>query len=189
MYNFLGANRQFDWIEISIVPDKSDEHTTIYDSYNREMAAQLIKTLQLCNFTEIYILASKKKYSVDNLIQRHLLYKQFLAWNCNGSSVVPLSDYMDNPIFQELPDEERYYSLKSDERVYPDLRASPGYVKEAEKVERKDSKVNLQITLKDAANFNLRVRIWAYSLSEYLYVLSKSGLTLKHRTYAINQSD
>ena len=35
----------------------------------------------------------------------------------------------------------------------------------------------------------MRVRIWAYSLSEYLYVLSKSGLTLKHRTYAINQSD
>ena len=32
---FLGANRQFDWIEISIVNDKSDKHTTIYDSYNR----------------------------------------------------------------------------------------------------------------------------------------------------------
>ena len=96
---------------------------------------------------------------------------------------------MDNPIFQELPDEERYYSLKSDERVYLDLRASSGYVKEAEKVERNDAKVNLQITLKDAADFNLRVRIWAYSLSEYLYVLSKSGLTLKHRTYTINQSD
>ena len=96
---------------------------------------------------------------------------------------------MDNPIFQELPDEERYYSLKSDERVYLDLRASSGYVKEAEKVERNDAKVNLQITLKDAADFNLRVRIWAYSLSEYLYVLSKSGLALKHRTYTINQSD
>ena len=27
------------------------------------------------------------------------------------------------------------------------------------------------------------------SLSEYLYMLSKSGLTLKHRKYAINQSD
>ena len=32
---FLGANRQFDWIEISIVSDKSDKHTTTYDSYNR----------------------------------------------------------------------------------------------------------------------------------------------------------
>ena len=39
------------------------------------------------------------------------------------------------------------------------------------------------------ADFSLRVRVWAYSLSEYLYVLSKSGLTLKHRTYTINQSD
>ena len=93
---------------------------------------------------------------------------------------------MDNPIYRELPDEE-YFGLKSDERVYLDLRASSGYVKEAEKLERNDSKMNLMITLKEAAIYNLRVRIWAYSLSEYLYVLSKSGLTLKHRTYAINQ--
>ena len=185
---FLGANREFDWIEICIVPDKSHKHTTTYDSYNREMAAQLIKTLRLSNFTELYSLTTEKKYSTDNLTENHLLYKQFLAWNCNGSSVAPISDYMDNPIFQELPDEETYFSLKSNEKVCLNLRASSGYVKEAEKLERNDSEINLQITLKDTADFNLRVRIWAYSLSEYLYVLSKSGLTLKHRTYTINQS-
>ena len=50
---FLGSSRQFDWTEISIVPDKSDKHTTIYNSYNRELASQTIKTLQLSNFTEI----------------------------------------------------------------------------------------------------------------------------------------
>ena len=55
-------------------------------------------------------------------------------------------------------------------------------VREAEKLERNDSTVIL-------TDFNLRVRIWAYSLSEYLYVLSKTRLTLKHRTYTINQSD
>ena len=44
----------------------------------------------------------------------------------------------------------------------------------------------MQITLKKVAQFNMRVRIWAYSLSEHLYVLSKSRLPLKHRTYAIN---
>ena len=87
---FLGANRQFDWIEISIVNDKSDKHTTIYDSYNRELAAQNIKTIQLSNFTEIYSLTNEKKYSIDNLTQKHLLYKQFVAWHCNGSSVAPL---------------------------------------------------------------------------------------------------
>ena len=55
-------------------------------------------------------------------------------------------------------------------------------VREAEKLERNDSTVIL-------TDFNLRVRIWAYSLSEYLYVISKTRLTLKHRTYTINQSD
>ena len=162
---FLGANRQFDWIEISIFPDKSDKQTTIYDSYNTEMAAQLIKTLQLSNFTEIYSLTNEKRCNIDNSTQKHLLYKQFVAWNCNGSSVAPLTDYMDNPIFRELPDEEEYFDLKSDEKVYLDLRATSGYVKEAEKLERNDSKINLQITLKNAPSFNLRVRIWAYSLS------------------------
>ena len=29
---FLGANRQFDWIEISIVLDKSDKHSASYDN-------------------------------------------------------------------------------------------------------------------------------------------------------------
>ena len=118
-----------------------------------------------------------------------MLCKQLVAWNCNGSSVAPLTGYMNNPIFQELPYEDTYFSVKNDERVYLDLRASSGYVKEAEKLERNNSKINLHINLKAAAKYKLRVRIWAYSLSEYLYVLSKSGLTLKHRTYAINQID
>ena len=134
-------------------------------------------------------MTNEKKYDIDNLTQKHLLYKQFVAWNCNGSSIAPLTDYIDKPIYRELSDEEEYYSLKSDDKVYLDLRASSGYVKEAEKLERNDSKINLQITLKKAAKFSLIVRIWAYSLSEYLYVLSKSGLTLKHWTYAINQSN
>ena len=123
------------------------------------------------------------------MTQRYLLYKQFVAWNCNGSSIAPLTEYMNNPIFQELPDEDTYFSAKNDERVYLDLSASSGYVKEAEKLERNDSKINLQTNLNAAARYKLRVRIWAYLLSEYLYVLSKSGLTLKHRTYAINKSD
>ena len=76
---FLGANRQCDWIEISIVPDTSNKHTSIYDSYNRKMAAQLIKTLQLSNFTEIYSLTNEKRYNIDNLTKKHLLYKQFVA--------------------------------------------------------------------------------------------------------------
>ena len=63
---------------------------------------------------------------MDNLTQRHLLYKQFVTWSCGGSSVMPLSDYMNNPVFQELVSEDDYFDVKSDGRMYLDLRASSG---------------------------------------------------------------
>ena len=47
-----------------------------------------------------------------------------------------LTEYMNNPIFQELPSEDDYFDVTRDDRIYLDLRASSGYVKEAEKLER-----------------------------------------------------
>ena len=77
---------------------------------------------------------------------------------------------MNNPIFQQFVKEDQYFDVRSDERIYLDLRATSGYVKEAEKLERNDSKINLHIILKVAAAKKLRLRVWAaYSLGEYLY--------------------
>ena len=157
---FLGANRQFDWIELSLVYDKSGKHTMIYDSYNHELAAKRIKLVRLSNFTEVYSFPNEKKYDVDNLTQRHLLYKQSVAWSCGGSSVAPLSDYKNNPVFQELPSEDEYFDVRGDERMYLDLRASTRYVNEAEKLERNDSKINLHILLKEAATKKLQLQVW-----------------------------
>ena len=162
--DLLGANRQFDWVEFSLVYDKSDKHTAIYDSYNHELAAKRIKSVRLSNFTEIYSLTNEKIYDVNDLTQRHLLYKQFVAWSCDGSSVAPLSDYLNNPVFQELPSEDEYFDVRSDERMYLELRVSSGYVKEAEKSERNDSKINLHILLKEAATKKLRLQV---SLGEF----------------------
>ena len=157
--DFLGANRHFDWIELSIVYDKSDKHTSIYDSYNIELAAKTVKSVKLSNFTEIYSLTNEKKYDTDNLTQKYVLYKQFVAWSCNKCSTAPLSDYINNPVYQELIDEENYCAERSDERIYIDLRASSGYTNAAEKLERNDSKINLYLLLKSAATKNLRVRM------------------------------
>ena len=37
--NFKGAQRQFDWLEISILYDKYYQHTTIYEIYDLELAS------------------------------------------------------------------------------------------------------------------------------------------------------
>lgn len=67
---FLGANRQSDCLEIPLVFDKSDKCTTLYDSYNVDLASKYIKLVKLSNFTNISSLTNEKKYDTDNLAQK-----------------------------------------------------------------------------------------------------------------------
>ena len=102
----IGANRQFNWTEISLVYNKSDKHLTIYNSYNAECAARLTKSLELANISEEYIPLNTLRLNTSNDLEKHLLYKQFLAWDTSGCSVAPVIDLIVNPTAQELPDEK-----------------------------------------------------------------------------------
>lgn len=42
---------------------------------------------------------------------------------------------------------------------------------------------------KARANKKLRLRIWAHAFGEFLYVLSRQGLTLCHKIYSMSQQD
>ena len=44
---FKGAQRQFEWLEISLVYNKSYQHLTIYGSYDLELAAKMIQSIKL----------------------------------------------------------------------------------------------------------------------------------------------
>ena len=41
--DFKSCDRQFDWLQMSLLYDKSNKHLTIHDSYNAECAARMIK--------------------------------------------------------------------------------------------------------------------------------------------------
>ena len=45
--NFCGLNKQIEWLEISLVFDKSDQHQTVYDSYDVELVAKYVQVLAL----------------------------------------------------------------------------------------------------------------------------------------------
>ena len=47
-------------VELSLVYDKSDKHTTIYNSYDVELTAKTIKSVKLSNFTKAYSLTNEK---------------------------------------------------------------------------------------------------------------------------------
>ena len=144
---FKGCDRQFDWLEISLLYDKSDDHLTIYDSYNAECAARMIKNIELSNISDAYSAADMMKFDISNDTQKHLIWKQYVAWHCNGYTTAPISDYINNPVFQELLLESDYFGSRSDEKIYIDLWDSLGYREEIEKPSRNDSKLDVKIEL------------------------------------------
>ena len=47
--NFLWLNKQIEWLEIFLVFDKSDQHQTVYHSYDVELVAKYVQLLALQN--------------------------------------------------------------------------------------------------------------------------------------------
>ena len=116
--DFKGCDRQFDWLEISLLCDKSDKHLTIYDSYNAECAARMIKKIKLSNISDSYSATNMMKFDISNDTQKHLLWKQYVAWHCNGYTAAPISDYINNSVFQELLLESDYFGANNNTRLY-----------------------------------------------------------------------
>ena len=146
--NFKGSDRQFDRLEISLLYDKSDKHLTLYDSYNAECAARMIKSVELSNISDAYSATNLLNYDINNNTQKHLLWKQYVAWHCNGYTAAPTSDYINNPIFQELLLENYYFGNKSDEKIFVDLHDSMGCTDEIEKPSRNPIKLPVTIETK-----------------------------------------
>ena len=74
------CERQLDWLKIYLVYDKSDIHTTLYDSYNAKCAARMIKNIELSNISDTYSATNTMKFNINNDTQKHLLWKQYTAW-------------------------------------------------------------------------------------------------------------
>ena len=63
----------------------------------------------------------------------------------------PLTNYVHNKIFQELPSEEELFST-TDTRAYIDVRDSKGYTGELQKLRRDDSNTVLYLLTITATN-------------------------------------
>ena len=160
---FKGAQRQFEWLEISLVYEKSYQHLTIYDSYDLELAAKMIQSIKFENATLTYSLTWKHEYNYKNEDEKNILYKMFIAYNCNGCSTAPLTQYNNNEIHQYITPEEEYRLNTRDDRIYIDVRRSQGYTNELEKLTRDDSSLAVVINLKEAAKKKMRLRITGFS--------------------------
>ena len=157
-------------------------------SYDLELA-KLIKTVKFKKTARTYSLTGKLSYSLEVEDEKHILYKMLAAYNCNGCSSALLMQYINNEIYQEMSDEDKFADNERDDRSYIDIRRSKGYTDELEKINHDDSGVALHIKLKEAAAKKLRIRITGFSQAEYWYVLSNKGYVICCKNYNISKSD
>ena len=186
---FKGSQRQFEWLEISLVYDKSYQHLTIYDSYDLELAAKMIQSIKFENKISTYCLTGKLECNYKNEDEKNIFYKMFIAYNCNGRSTAPLTQYKNNEIYQYITPEEEYRSNMREDRIYFDMRRSQGYTDELEKLTRDDSGLAVVINLKEATKRKMRLRITGFSQAEYWHALSNKGYIMTYKNYNISKED
>ena len=187
--DFQGASRDINWLEISLIYDKSVNHETVYDSYGLELAARLIESIKFVNASKAYSLTGKLSYDINNKDEKWLLYKMFVAYVCNGPTYAPLTHYKNNPVYQDMTDEYTYRDDTKDDRIYIDMRRSKGNYDELEKITRDDSGLVIYIKLKDAAAKKMRLRVVGYSQGEYWYAHTNKGYIMTYKNYNISKSD
>ena len=149
----------------------------------------MIKKIELSNISDAYSATNMMKFDISNDTQKHSLRKQYVAWHCNGYTATPISDHINNPVFQELLLEPGYFSFNSDEKIYIDLWDSLGYTDQTDKPSRNDSKLNVTIELRNPRAKKMRLSVWGYTNGEYLYMLTDGSLTLKYKTSKIKSLD
>ena len=76
---FKGAQRQVQWLEISLIYDKSFQYLTTYDSYDLELAIKLIEKIKFQNTTSTYILMGIIEYNQGNYEEKKSLYQMFVC--------------------------------------------------------------------------------------------------------------
>ena len=55
---------------------------------------------------------------------KFLLYKVLVAHYFNGSSSLPITQYKNNPIYQEMTEEDEFTTNTMDDRIHVDIRRS-----------------------------------------------------------------
>ena len=113
----------------------------------------------------------------------------FVAKACDGCSTVPLKQYKNNEIYQEITEEDKFTTNNTDDRVLTDMRRSKGYTDKLEKLNRDDSGLAVIIGIKEAATKKLRLQITGYFRGEYWYLLLNKGYIMSLENYNILKAD
>ena len=112
-----------------------------------------------------------------------------VSYNCKGCSSVPLTQYRNNEIYQEMAEEDEFTTNSRDDRILIGMGTRKGNTGELQKLNHDDSGLAVVITLKEAPAKKLRLSVTGFSQAEYWYLLSNKGYIMSFKSYNISKAD
>ena len=93
---FNNTFKQFSFLEILLVYNRSDQLLSIDNSYNAEVVATYIMSIKLQNVSNTYSEFNMVKFDLEDSEDQYTLHNAFTAWVTDGSSIAPRSTYAYN---------------------------------------------------------------------------------------------
>ena len=72
--------------------ERSDKYSATYNSYNKELASMHKQNIAIEKIMNADSIANEFRYDINDTTKKHVLYKQPLAWTCDGSWIAPLTE-------------------------------------------------------------------------------------------------
>ena len=90
--------------------NSSEQHKSIYKSYNSEVAAVQISSIKPKNTSGTYSEYNTIKFDLTDEHGKYILYSAFTTWICKGSSIAARTDYAHNKTYQKAVMQEKYFT-------------------------------------------------------------------------------
>ena len=169
LLNFDNAGTQFEWIIASIILILSKEHRNTYSVYNSEKACHIIQKVTISNIKDSQGGYISKVYDLNDFDDQHILYRQYCAYISNKPSTLAMLDFSNN---HEIKDtvEKRYVFMENTSKIiFIDMRDSLGITGKKDPLKHNDESILVEISLKEAAAFDLDVTVTGQSFGEFVY--------------------
>ena len=116
---------------------------------------------------------SGKVYDPNDFDDKYLLYKQYLRASTLASTLTML-DFSNN---QETIQRRDFFTANASETIYIDMRNLLGYTGKKDPLKRDDSSINVEISLRDAAEWQ--------GFGEFVYQSGKDGNMIPMYKYKV----
>lgn len=175
-FSFPSLEKKFNFFGIFITEKESNDHLSLYDVYDYEMASTLLKKITIQRFQSTKTPADIIRFDLSETVDKIDLYKQYLGYVTKTCTDLDAVDQIDNAAAENLPKYEDYYSKKGGGfPVYVDLSDSKGYtgLKDPVDIDQKGMSLNIQLNTAVPTNKVYEVRI--FGINEAVYLRGKTN--------------